>query len=149
MFHIIWTTRGINGEAFCQSFVTTIRYGLQSCSAETQLSSQASEWERKFKWSRRQGRKPTKSLTKSQWGPLSYILIQTLWLKKFTFFIFSISTLEFILTELMKLLSRVTSTALILNYYLRRRKRNGRIRKKYNKIHFKSHHTSLLMMVLY
>lgn len=79
MFHIIWTTWGIDCEAFCKSFVTTIRYGLQSSSAETYLSSQASEWELSFKWSRRQQGKPTKSLIKSQWGPLSYILIETLW----------------------------------------------------------------------
>lgn len=96
---------------FCKSSVITIRYGPQSSSAETYLSSQASEWEQMFKWSRRQGGKPTKSLIKHQGGPLSYILIETLWLKKelkFSF-IFPISTLEFILTELMKLLSRVSS----------------------------------------
>lgn len=49
LFHIIWTTWGTECEAFCKSFVTTIRYGLQNSSAETCVSSQASEWELMFK----------------------------------------------------------------------------------------------------
>lgn len=138
MFHIIWTTQGMECEAFCKSSVTTTRYGLQSSAAETCLSSQATEWEQVFKLSRRQGGKAHKKPYQKSVRLTELYLNRSFVTEKELKFLAYFSNIHFRIyidrtNETAEQSSKwVPSTALILNDYLRKRKkRKGKIRKPF------------------